>query len=326
MGNQKRQNGIDFFRLLAALGVITVHVGSMDGVHEAIVESIRLASRWAVPFFFMLTGFFLALRLSQDRLIHLLSKASVIFVCASILLFPLSMNVYGVKAATANLVSFRYLINGTYFHLWYLSSLILGLLIIIVLRHLNIRFLLPAIAAGTLATYLIFGSYAPVGEDVLRYARHLSSVGFIYLGIAIHSREVRTHYALTMFLAGFIIQFVEGYYINEIIHTKAMYEFQFLLGTLLMSLGIFFIAKNMNLPHWLGTLGAKHSLVIYLIHPYFIQIFKSFNLTTQAESIFIIPFTFIFSLLFSYLLFKLLPKIYFALNGDLSKFDKLRLK
>ena len=49
-----RENGLDVFRLLAAIGVISVHVGFFEGFNsEEMAAAIRLSGRWAVPFFFI---------------------------------------------------------------------------------------------------------------------------------------------------------------------------------------------------------------------------------------------------------------------------------
>jgi hypothetical protein len=167
--------------------------------------------------------------------------------------------------------------------------------------------------------YLILGAYSPAGDGSLRYARHLSSVGFIYLGFVLANREQSLLSAIVIFVVGLMMQILEAYYLSQFISNKEMFKFQFLIGTLLMAIGAFHISKNIETPHCLAILGARRALIIYLIHPYFIFLFQKLNIVQTIESALIIPFTFLTSLIFSILLFNWMPKIYYALNGDLSR-------
>ena len=54
-----RNQSVDTFRLLAALGVVILHV-EYPNVPNEIAIGLRLMSRWAIPFFFLISGYFLA--------------------------------------------------------------------------------------------------------------------------------------------------------------------------------------------------------------------------------------------------------------------------
>lgn len=59
MGKYKNYTGIDFFRLIAAILIITIHtspLASFSATGDFILT--RIVARVAVPFFFMTSGFF----------------------------------------------------------------------------------------------------------------------------------------------------------------------------------------------------------------------------------------------------------------------------
>lgn len=63
MGKYKNYTGIDFFRLIAAILIITIHtspLASFSATGDFILT--RIVARVAVPFFFMTSGFFLISR------------------------------------------------------------------------------------------------------------------------------------------------------------------------------------------------------------------------------------------------------------------------
>ncbi|WP_378944043.1 acyltransferase family protein [Paracoccus sp. R86501] len=54
-----RNGNIDVLRLIAAIGVIALHVGPFPELSQTGSDLIRSSFRWCVPFFFMLTGYYL---------------------------------------------------------------------------------------------------------------------------------------------------------------------------------------------------------------------------------------------------------------------------
>ena len=68
MNRHDSYTGIDFFRLIAALLVITIHTSPLASSSETgDFVLTRVAARVAVPFFFMTSGFFLISRYSRDN-------------------------------------------------------------------------------------------------------------------------------------------------------------------------------------------------------------------------------------------------------------------
>lgn len=320
-----RENGLDLFRLLAAFSVISVHVGFFEGFNsEEIAATIRLSGRWAVPFFFILSGFLISSKASSTRALNPLVKSITIFIIASLLLIPLAIANYGLHETLVRIFSNGFFMSGTYFHLWYLSSVVVGLLILLAIEKQGLERFLPPIAILSILLYLVMGAYNPITEAGVKVARHLSSVGFIYLGIILRNVKATTLKGGLLLVIGFGIQLIEAKTLTYFFTSKNILKYQFLIGTILFSIGAFTLARSIRLNAFptLGELGAKHSLSIYIFHPYFIYIFKFLPFSPLLSDILIIPIVFVSSLAFSLLLEKNFKTFFRVVNGDLKFLTK----
>jgi len=318
MNHAERLSGIDSFRLLAALGVVCLHVGPLEGLYGSVGDFIRLFGKWAVPFFFMLSGYFLAKNLTEERLVNSISKIVLIFASSSLLMLPLLILNRGLGGAYFHLTTFNFLRDGTYFHLWYLSSSVLGMFLILVLVRLKLTKLLPFIAFTTIIMYLIFGAYFYKSQETLEFFRHLSSLGFIFLGFRLSSVSPSFYRGLVFVIFGYILQAIEASFLADFLNDRSISSFQFLIGSAIMAIGFLDISRTVNPPKTLGEHGAKYSLVIYLIHPYFVSLFHFFDIQESIESTLIIPFAFLSSLLLAVLISRISPQVYNALNGRIT--------
>lgn len=129
----KEYAGIDYFRLIAAFLVVTIHTSPLTGFSEtADFILTRVIARVGVPFFFMASGFFLFSKRAEGQqhfgeLADFVKKTAALY-GITILLY-LSLNFY---AGTVK--EWRYLPNllkdiafdGTFYHLWYLPAAVIG--------------------------------------------------------------------------------------------------------------------------------------------------------------------------------------------------------
>ena len=121
--------GIDRFRIIAAVLVIAIHTSpltTVNGTADFILT--RIVARVAVPFFFMASGYFLFRNGSDTgRLCSFLKKTGALYIIAILLYLPL--NFYNESAMQwsylPNLLR-SFLIDGTFYHLWYLPAAMLG--------------------------------------------------------------------------------------------------------------------------------------------------------------------------------------------------------
>lgn len=141
---------IDVFRLVAFFCVVILHAGFFEeyGFYAGVI--FRLLSRWAVPFFFMLTGFFIFHSVMTFPFQRHVAKLLRVFVVSSCIYFL--VNVLRHDDAFG---SEYYVFAGTYLHLWFLNSMLVGLLLFWLLRTICS---LKALLFLALFLYLFFSS------------------------------------------------------------------------------------------------------------------------------------------------------------------------
>lgn len=120
---------LDAFRLAAAFLVVAIHVSpleNMDTTADFILT--RVIARIAVPFFLMLTGYFMYEKITADRpyLGAAMKKTAVLYGAAILLYLPLNMYNGYFGSSPIQIVK-DLLFNGTLYHLWYLPALLFGL-------------------------------------------------------------------------------------------------------------------------------------------------------------------------------------------------------
>lgn len=121
--------GIDRFRLIAAILVVAIHTSPLVTINgTANFVLTRIAARVAVPFFFMASGYFLFRHGTNTlRLSSFLKKTGALYIAAILLYLPL--NFYNGSATQwallPNLLR-SLLVDGTFYHLWYLPAAMLG--------------------------------------------------------------------------------------------------------------------------------------------------------------------------------------------------------
>jgi surface polysaccharide O-acyltransferase-like enzyme len=317
-----RDKGLDSFRLIACFFVISLHVGRYSGLgSEEIGAAIRLAGRWAVPFFFMLSGYFLARKSDVDRAAKPLYKSTVIFIISTFALLPLVFFEEGITGTIARLYNSEVLLRGSYHHLWYLSSAVTGFLIILTCEQMGLKKFIPTIAILSLISYLVMGSYNPVSSAGMQVARHFSSIGCMFIGMLMRGRKPNGKVGIILCTLGFVLQEGEAHVLNFYFGYSIL-EQQFLIGTLLFSIGIFDISRSYGrvIPIKFSEAGADHSLFIYVFHPYAISaagvVFNTLKVPEAYADLIIVPIVFICTLVASVMLVKINPTIHRALNGN----------
>lgn len=131
MGEKKRGAVLDGFRILCAFLVIAIHTAPLLSVNEtAELILTRVWARIAVPFFFLITGYFMAPHLEEaDRTYRnrFLRKTVVIYGVSILLYLPLNFYAgYFGKSFSVGQFCLDILINGTFYHLWYLPAVMFG--------------------------------------------------------------------------------------------------------------------------------------------------------------------------------------------------------
>jgi surface polysaccharide O-acyltransferase-like enzyme len=267
----QRKNGIDLFRLIAALFVLTLH-NEYDKIPVGLAEGIQLSTRWAVPFFFMCTGYFLNKKIIngklefyriQNNLVHLIS----ILLVTTILFSPLAIIRYDLVFHVANLFL------GVYYHLWFVGAMIFGYVFIWYSYYIGRSKFLPWISVFILVMNLLSSSYnvfigIDLGADLYNF---LISIPFMYIGLAAAKLKLNKSLRpvlIVLIVVGFLLQFLEASFIFD--HIKPdRFDHKILIGTIVLSVALFLLSATINLrENVLSRLGQKNSLFIYLYHPF----------------------------------------------------------
>ena len=181
-----RYYGIDLFRLIGAFFIMFLHTG-YGALPEVYTGYIYLSARWAVPFFFMASGYFLATKITQSgelpllRIERTLLKLIALLLVASLVFFPF---VFLKKQS----IELKMLLTGSYFHLWFIGSLIFGNLIIWFFYRVQQQKILVLLAISIFLLAILSDNYTEKGvlPDYTVF-RFMSSIPFMLLGVFLRS-------------------------------------------------------------------------------------------------------------------------------------------
>ncbi|CFX01070.1 Alanine racemase [Syntrophomonas zehnderi OL-4] len=142
MTKNNQYGGLDTFKLIAALLVICIHTSPLTTFSaNADFLLTRIIARIAVPFFLMVTGFFILppylFASSRDRLplMRFLKKVVFLYAVAIIIYWPVNLYAGQFKGLDVADVIRLVLFDGTFYHLWYLPAVILGALMVFLLSR-----------------------------------------------------------------------------------------------------------------------------------------------------------------------------------------------
>ena len=144
----KKGPALDRFRLLAAVLVVCIHTGPLSVYREtADFWLCRVAARTAVPFFLMLSGYFLE-RDGWASTGRFWKKTLGLYAAAVLLYLPLNLYRGGYSPLEWGK---RLALDGTLYHLWYFPAVLLGVWVARGLLHLG----RPAALAAAVGLYLL---------------------------------------------------------------------------------------------------------------------------------------------------------------------------
>lgn len=241
--SQKRNLNLDALRLIAAFGVISVHVGPYPELADHLGNAIRSMFRWCVPFFLMLTGYYLwsgnsvVPQVTIDRI----STPLRAFVFASALFFPLLIIASGPDGVTLET-----LIRGTHFHLRYLTSLIIALLVCNAFSDVSSRTWLCIFAMMVALTYVGMSYfYALTGRryDLVIVLRELLGIPCLLLGGWLrYLDQDRYRASVALLCCGITLSTAEILAIFQMAGNPG--EAQLIIGTLPLAAGLLGIAVS----------------------------------------------------------------------------------
>lgn len=138
MEQSRRIRRLDDFRWIAAALVVAIHTSPLESLNEtADFLLTRVLARVAVPFFFMVTGYFVLAeeKSRRENIIKTLKRTGKLYLVLTLLYLPVQcykvlpvIQAGAVSAGKLAAAAVRaVLFDGTYYHLWYFPALMLGL-------------------------------------------------------------------------------------------------------------------------------------------------------------------------------------------------------
>lgn len=298
----KKKINLDTYRIIAALLIIGIHTYPFTSISKNLdFIFTHVIFRIAVPFFLMLTGYFVLPTIIKDKekLKKYTKKILKIYIISIIIYIPI--NIYGGLLKEINIIEiFKMIfINGTMYHLWYFPGLIMGIwLTYYIIKKTNKKNTLLILILLYIIG-LLGDSYYELTEQI-HFLKNIYKIIFIifdytrngifyvpiflYLGYITKEKtnttKIKNNIILTIiFLILMILEGITLYYF-EIQKHDSMYAF---LPLLMYNLFLTITYKNNTQNKKLRNI----STIIYIIHPLFIIITRLIGKILNIEKILI---------------------------------------
>lgn len=320
--SQKRYYpGLDAFRIPAALLVIAIHTSPLASFSEtADFLLTRVAGRVAVPFFLMVTGFFLlpdaaeggrehsggqGARKAHRRLFRSVAHLTGLYVLSMLLYLPLNLYAGQMKGLTAAGFFKMLFFNGTFYHLWYLPAAAEGICLVYLLSRrfslrgcLVISALLYLIGLGGDSWYGLMARHSLTAEvyqgifSVSSYTRNGVFLAPLFLCLGWMMARGKWHEKIQkasgwLFLLTLALMACEALLLRGAgwIRHDSMYLLLPLCMVFLF-LRLLSCRREMGSPQTLASCRSL-SLTIYLIHPWVIVLVRGAAGVLGLENIFV---------------------------------------
>lgn len=274
-----RNYALDVAKIVACFFIVSVHVGNYSEFSAPWGETLRVMTRWAVPFFFLASGYTIgnsdagALLKRVNKLISILFFSSVIYL--PVVYFQSGENILKTLNKVLSQDTVHY---GLYGHLWFIGSLIAGLIIFGFARsNLSHR------KSLVLSVFIIFMCW--FGDAIKSFGaqvwffyvfRYLAGFALVYIGWCIGSGRVQIPKNNIQLILCFVVCLMAmggEYYIAFSYFDGTHGERQFPLACIPASIILLMLCAKIKMKsNYLSYLGEKYSLGIYLIRPLVIYI------------------------------------------------------
>ncbi|PNF11961.1 hypothetical protein A6J71_18190 [Enterobacter cancerogenus] len=274
-----RNNALDAAKLLACFFIIVVHVGNFTEMPQPFGELFRASSRWALPFFFLASGYLMGAS-THDDIGKKLNKLVSILFWSSILYIPILYRMMqgDTWRTIGKVVSNDTLHGGTFFHLWFLNALILGVILTnYFIKNVSVKLslfisnaILLACWYGDLVKSLHYDIY------IFYALRTLIAFSLVYIGIYFATsgilKKVSNKVAMYGVFIGIALMVCEVYAFGTLFNAD-MVERQFPLLAAPVCIAMLCLCVNSNInDNLFSRLGRDYSLGVYLLHPLILYI------------------------------------------------------
>ncbi len=289
---QNKGNSLDRFRLIAAGLVIANHT-SLLALISPTADFIltRILARLAVPFFFLLTGYFVLSRRKESaldrrrRIYRWCRHILMLYGIAIVLYFPI--NLYAKQLSGNFLDWIRILwIDGTFYHLWYFPAVLIGVVLVNELdRFLSpkglwlIGLVLYCLALGADSYYGLVSqiSFLDQAYDQLFLLMESGRNGFLFAPLFLimgkQIKEKRSQLSLVQAKAGLTVCLLLLIAEGLILHWLGWQRFDVMYGMLIPT-SYFLFQLGLVLPGTVCPSWRRVSMLVYLLHPMMILVVR----------------------------------------------------
>ncbi len=290
MKNSHKIASLELGRLFGLFAIIALH--SQIFMTYLLVDDVPVfgyifnqLTRFAVPFFFILSGYLIQPKLStspRKTLKQYSSPLLKIWLVWSALCLAMPFNWQ--RAATDGYLIERTgywnwltqnplnaLMEGGMVHLWFIPALVIAVAIIALFIHFNKSSLLIPVAVILYTYGVMGGSYQTLTEVWTPFFTRngpFFSTLMVVIGFEFRRRNITLSSinSFLLLLTGFVIHFVEAYWLTN--YDVAFNLHDFLVGTPLIGMGLFlFLLSKPNLGnHPMTFTLSKYVLSIYVCH------------------------------------------------------------
>lgn len=299
---KEKRIDIDTFRLIAAIFIIAIHTYPLSSINEY-VDFIftHIFCRIGVPFFLIVTGYFVLPKALQDRkeLIKYTIKIVKLYIICILLYLP--VNIYSGKLNEISIIGIlkEILINGTFYHLWYFPALILGIwityLIIKNIKNNNSIY----IVLGLFIIGLFGDSYYGISEK-FEFIKNIYSVifsifdytrnGLFFVPIFLYSGyrmkykqwKISKNQNIIYIFIFLILMIIEGLILHHFKLQRHDSMYIMLIPTILMIFNII-IQNEQNNNKTIRNIAT----IIYIMHPIFIIVVRGIAKVIHLQNIMI---------------------------------------
>lgn len=306
MKHDRQLGGLDYFKMFAALLVIAIHTSPLTSI-SATADFIftRVISRIAVPFFLMVTGYFVLPQYLFDKstdycpLRRFFKKTLILYAAAILIYLPVNIYAGHFDGAGISDVLRMLVFDGTMYHLWYLPASALGMLLVVLWGR---RVPFWGITALSLVLYAIglfgdsyFGIAAacPVVRTVYNslfcvfsYTRNGLFYVPIFFVMGAWLRKTGTKVKLSISIIALAISGALMIAEGLILHSYGLQRHDSMYVMLLPCM--FFLFQLVRSLAWSPAKPLRLiSTIVYLIHPLFIVLVRAAAKVIHLEAILI---------------------------------------
>lgn len=295
MSEIKRYSGLDGLKIICAFFVVCIHTSFGNPTFNDIFTGV---ARIAVPVFIIITGFFYEHNLSKERRLKQIKKIALITLYASIFYLIFGV-VFAYFTKGQNPIEFfksintvkswgRFLLTNvplSGFHLWYLFALLYVLLIAFLFKKQLSNKILVIIISVLLTVNVLVGEFGTLlldWETNLYITRNFLFCGIPLFCIGIYlsrktNNKIKFWGSKISIVCFILLSVVES--LICIFNKKIIFNGDCHISTIFLGISVFIMAaqktnENSKFLNILGDLGKKYSLMIYIIHPMFREIFR----------------------------------------------------